>query len=67
MGALPGAKLPAPFCGSPAESPGGKIFTSMLFPPNALASGPQAGFGAEKEVKKVEVSKGGISLTSKGR
>jgi hypothetical protein len=34
----------------------------MLFPGNALASGPQAWLGAEKELFKVKVGKLGKSL-----
>jgi hypothetical protein len=35
----------------------------MLFPRNALASGPQACFGAEKGLSKVKVGKVKIPLT----
>jgi len=38
---------PAPFCGSPAGSANGILFPPMLFPRNALVSGPQTRFRAE--------------------
>jgi hypothetical protein len=48
---------PAPFCGSQAGSPGRILSPPMLFPGNALTSGPQAWFGAEKGFLKVKVGK----------
>jgi hypothetical protein len=46
---------PAPFCGSMAGSPGGILFPPMLFPRNALPSGPRVCFRAEKRFTKVKV------------
>jgi hypothetical protein len=43
---------PASFCGNTIGAPAGILFPPMLFPRNALTSGPQACFFAEKKRKK---------------
>ncbi|HXZ38579.1 MAG TPA: hypothetical protein VEL68_21295, partial [Thermodesulfobacteriota bacterium] len=57
----------ASFCGSKGGSPNGFLFPPMLFPRNALASGPQACFLAEKRLAKVKVGKDKNHLTEKGK
>jgi len=44
------------------KNPKSEITESMLFAHNALASGPQACFFAEKTIAKVKVDKGRFSL-----
>ena len=48
---------PASPCGSTGGSPERILFPPMLFPRNALASGPQACFFAEKAIARMKVGK----------
>jgi hypothetical protein len=56
-GARPGAEPPASLCGNTIGPPAGIFFPPMLFPRNALTSGPQACFLAEKRIAKVKGGK----------
>ena len=55
---------PASPCGSTGGSPERILFPPMLFPRNALASGPQVCFFAEKATASVKVSKLILALDS---
>jgi hypothetical protein len=48
---------PASSCGSTGGSPGQILFPPMLFPRNALVSGPQVCFSAGKRIAKANGSK----------